>query len=82
MAGASAAASASRSAATCGSPTRARNSAFPRRVSASLRRTRVKKLMDLVGPAHTKEIFFTARHFSAAEALAMGLVNRVVPEPS
>ena len=40
----------------------------------------VKKLMDLVGPAHTKEIFFTARHFTAAEALAMGLVNRVVPE--
>jgi enoyl-CoA hydratase len=40
----------------------------------------VKKLMDLVGPAHTKEIFFTARHFTAAEALAMGLVNRMVPE--
>jgi len=40
----------------------------------------VKQLMDLVGPAHTKEIFFTARHFTAAEALAMGLVNRVVPE--
>ncbi len=40
----------------------------------------VKRLMDLVGPSHVKEIFFTARHFSAAEALAMGLVNRVVPE--
>lgn len=40
----------------------------------------VKQLMDLVGPAHTKEIFFTARHFPAAEALAMGLVNRVQPE--
>ncbi len=40
----------------------------------------VKKLMDLVGPAHAKEIFFTARHFTAAEALAMGLVNRVLPE--
>ncbi len=39
----------------------------------------VKKLMDLVGPAFTKEIFYTARHFSSAEALAMGLVNRVVP---
>lgn len=39
----------------------------------------VKKLMDLVGPSFTKEIFFTARHFSAAEALAMGLVNRVLP---
>jgi enoyl-CoA hydratase/carnithine racemase len=40
----------------------------------------VKKLMDLVGPSHVKEIFFTARHFTAAEALGMGLVNRVVPE--
>lgn len=39
----------------------------------------VRRLVDLVGPAFTKEIFFTARHFSAAEALEMGLVNRVVP---
>ncbi len=34
--------------------------------------------MDLVGPAFTKEIFFTARQFSAAEAHAMGLANQVV----
>ena len=40
----------------------------------------VKTLVDLVGPAYAKEIFFTARHFSAAEALAMGLVNRVTPD--
>jgi enoyl-CoA hydratase/carnithine racemase len=40
----------------------------------------VRKLMDLVGPAFAKEIFFTARQFEAGEALAMGLVNRVVPE--
>jgi enoyl-CoA hydratase len=40
----------------------------------------VKKLMELVGPSFTKEIFFTARHFSAAEAVAMGLINRVVPD--
>jgi enoyl-CoA hydratase len=38
----------------------------------------VKKLVDLVGPSFTKEIFFTARHFSATEAREMGLVNRVV----
>ena len=38
----------------------------------------VKKLLDLVGVAFTKEIFFTARHFAAEEAHAMGLVNRVV----
>lgn len=38
----------------------------------------IKLLVDLVGPAHAKEIFFTARQFSAAEAHGMGLVNRVV----
>lgn len=40
----------------------------------------VRTLVELIGPAYTKELFYTARHFSAAEALAMGLVNRVVPE--
>ena len=40
----------------------------------------VKKLVDLVGPAFAKEIFLTARHFSAAEAAGMGLINRAVPE--
>ena len=39
----------------------------------------VRRLVDLIGPSHAKEIFFTARRFSADEALAMGLVNRVVP---
>ena len=39
----------------------------------------IKKLVDLVGPAHAREIFFTARQFTAEEALQMGLVNRVVP---
>jgi len=33
-----------------------------------------------VNPAVAKEIFFTARQFSATEAQAMGLINRVVPE--
>ena len=42
--------------------------------------TGVKQLMELVGPSFTKEIFFTARHFTAAEALEMGLVNRVVAD--
>jgi enoyl-CoA hydratase/carnithine racemase len=40
----------------------------------------IKRLSDLVGPAFTKEIFFTARQFDAEEARRMGLVNRVVPE--
>jgi enoyl-CoA hydratase/carnithine racemase len=41
----------------------------------------MEKLMKLVGPAYTKEIFFTARtDFSAPDALRMGLVNQVVPK--
>jgi enoyl-CoA hydratase/carnithine racemase len=39
----------------------------------------VKRLVDLVGPSFAKEIFFTGRQFSTAEALAMGLANRGVP---
>jgi enoyl-CoA hydratase len=38
----------------------------------------LKRLVDIVGPAFAKEIFYTARQFDAKEALAMGLVNRVV----
>jgi enoyl-CoA hydratase/carnithine racemase len=41
----------------------------------------MEKLMALVGPAYTKEIFFTARtDFSAQDAWRMGLVNQVVPK--
>ena len=40
----------------------------------------VKRLVDLVGPSYTKEIFYTARQFNAEEAQMMGLVNRVVPK--
>lgn len=39
----------------------------------------VRKLMDVVGPSFAKEIFFTARQFSAEEAKQMGLVDRIVP---
>ena len=38
-----------------------------------------RKLTDLVGPSCAKEILFTARRYAAAEALQMGLINRVVP---
>ncbi|MFG3594701.1 enoyl-CoA hydratase [Bradyrhizobium sp. RDI18] len=38
----------------------------------------VRRLVDVVGPSFTREIFYTARQFSADEAAAMGLVNRVV----
>ena len=39
----------------------------------------ISRLATLVGPAYTAEIFFSARQFTAQEALHMGLVNRVVP---
>jgi len=38
----------------------------------------VRKLMDVVGPSFAREIFYTARQFSAQEALTMGLINRLV----
>jgi enoyl-CoA hydratase/carnithine racemase len=38
----------------------------------------IARLASIVGPAYTAEIFFTARQFTAHEALQMGLVNRVV----
>jgi enoyl-CoA hydratase len=38
----------------------------------------IRKLRDVVGPSFAKEIFFTARQFTAQEAQVMGLVNRVV----
>ena len=39
----------------------------------------VTTLMNLIGPARTAEVLFSARRFTAAEAREMGLVNRVVP---
>ncbi len=40
----------------------------------------LKRCVDAVGPAFTKEFFFSARQFDADEARAMGLVNRVVAD--
>jgi enoyl-CoA hydratase/carnithine racemase len=39
----------------------------------------IRRLVDLVGPSFAKEIFFSARRFTAEDARIMGLVNRVVP---
>ena len=41
--------------------------------------TGLKQLVDLVGPSSAKDIFYTARLFSASEALSMGLINKVLP---
>jgi len=43
------------------------------------RASSMKQLVDLVGKAGALEIMITARQFSAAEALQMGLVHKVVP---
>jgi enoyl-CoA hydratase/carnithine racemase len=40
----------------------------------------IKRLVDLVGPAYAREIFYTARQFTAEEALQMGLINRLVAD--
>jgi enoyl-CoA hydratase/carnithine racemase len=39
----------------------------------------VEALVALVGPAYAAEILFSARRFTAEEALRVGLINRVVP---
>ena len=36
------------------------------------------RLVDLVGPAHTRDLLFTSRLVEASEALALGLATRVV----
>jgi enoyl-CoA hydratase/carnithine racemase len=40
----------------------------------------LRRLMDLIGPQFVSEMLFTARQFDAAQALQMGLVNRVVAD--
>ncbi len=40
------------------------------------------RLVDLVGPARAKDMLYTGRLIPAAEAAAIGLVNRVVPKAS
>lgn len=40
----------------------------------------VERLVQLVGPSGAAELFFTARTFDAAGALALGLLSHVVPK--
>jgi enoyl-CoA hydratase/carnithine racemase len=39
----------------------------------------LRRFLHLVGPARAREIFFTARPVAAERALAIGLVDRVLP---
>ena len=41
-----------------------------------------ERMVKLMGPANTADIFLSARKFDAAEALRLGYVNRVIPVAS
>jgi enoyl-CoA hydratase len=40
----------------------------------------LRRIVDLVGLSTAKEIMFTARQYTAAEALRLGMVNHVLPD--
>jgi len=42
----------------------------------------LRRLVELVGPSAAKEFIYTARRCTAAEALRLGIVNRVLPAQS
>ena len=49
------------------------------RLSIAYDTVNLGNLIHLVGPSKAKEILLTAKRYSAAEAMQMGLVNEVVP---
>jgi enoyl-CoA hydratase/carnithine racemase len=53
----------------------------PARLGLVYSHTGLRKFIDAIGAPRTRELFFTARNVSAAEALAWGLVGEVVPAP-
>jgi enoyl-CoA hydratase/carnithine racemase len=55
---------------------------FPiaRTLGNCLSMSNISRLTALLGPARTKDIIFTARLIEAPEALALGLLNEVVPD--
>jgi enoyl-CoA hydratase len=55
---------------------------FPiaRTLGNCLSMSNISRLTSLIGPARTKDLIFTARLIEAPEALALGLLNEVVPD--
>ena len=47
------------------------------RLGLGYRFSAMRNLTNLVGPGHAKDIFFTGRRLDAAEAMRIGLINRV-----
>ena len=65
----------------CASPRRTASSAFPpARLSIAYAPDAVKRLIDLVGPAHARMILYTAKRIDAAEAERIGLINKMTSE--
>lgn len=54
----------------------------PARLGAAYRFTGVRQLVDLIGPASTRDMLYSARMVDAEEALRIGLVDRVFTEES
>ena len=51
-----------------------------KRLGLTVQYADLEVLLELIGPSNVKEILFEGRILDAAEAKAMGLVNRIVPD--
>ena len=52
----------------------------PARLGLGYHLAGIERIVQVVGPSTAAEMVFTARQYTAGEALAVGLVNRVVPK--
>jgi enoyl-CoA hydratase len=52
----------------------------PARLGLGYHLAGVERIVQVVGPSTAAEMLFTARRYTAADALGVGLVNRVVPK--
>ncbi len=52
----------------------------PARLGLGYHLAGIERIVQVVGPSTAAEMVFTARQYTATEALAVGLVNRVVPK--